>query len=987
MENPKPPAKIGLFTSTSLVVGNMIASGVFLLPASLAAYGGIGLLGWIGSSAGAIVLALLFSKLSKKIPNALGGPYAYTRAGLGDFAGYLVAWGYWISIWCTNAAIAVAFVSYLTAFLPALAINKIFSFLSLSDVAKFTSLNREGAKWVKSEILIRAEKFGYVGKNENEAKKYLEELYKEVKSVFEFFIWDSRTTTEQFFSFNDDEGVFSFATVRAEESLEKLMQLNPMNLMKILKNRIYGENYKTLRQFFGSEAYLKGQANQRDPSLPFNFYATNFGDAALQKAIYFKDVGIVRLLLENGADPNIGLPTTDVPEEIQQLILARREKVDLVNKLSNAIKNKNLSEVKRLLELGVDPNAKGALHTAANRGSTEIVELLLEHGAQINRLEGEKTPLFYACGDKNKKPNIEIVQLLLEKGADPNIGVLLHNAARNNYVEVVVFLIEFGADVNKLISRNCSALHFACGYGDPAYIPNLKIIELLLQADKKMINQKNYDGMTPLQIICLGGKPNLEVLKLLLENDADPNTFCYRNGESCTPLGNILNNYGSPEIIKLLIDKGARLTEKSSIRLVFSLACGYKGNTPNLELIKYFLDKGINPNFDTDYDGNTPLHVAVQNNAIEIIKLLLSKKAKIKRNDASQSPLYFACLNGNPTAIKLLLENGAKPDLLLLLRAVESGSVESVALLLEKNKKLINEARNGVTPLLAACYTPLNYKENPQMVKFLLENGADPNIRDYFDGKSPLQRNVQGNGSPEIFKLLIDYGAKIELSDKERKKVHSPHRIAKYELSKEEKEKTLLRACGGEGNIPNFEVVKYLLSKGVDPNFSKGGISLLGLAASNGSAEIVKLLLEKENNFENFESIKNDLLHLAISSGSEELIQFLLEKGAGPSAYFNSNNDEKRTPLKQNVHMNGSPKIFKLLVDKGAVINELSESQKLHALLLACGHARQKPNIEVVKLLLDNGVDPTEEKDGLNALMVAQKNNLTEIVELLKNHK
>ena len=72
MTTAKPPAKIGLFTSTSLVVGNMIASGVFLLPASLAAYGGIGLLGWIGSSAGAIVLALLFSKLSKRIPNALG---------------------------------------------------------------------------------------------------------------------------------------------------------------------------------------------------------------------------------------------------------------------------------------------------------------------------------------------------------------------------------------------------------------------------------------------------------------------------------------------------------------------------------------------------------------------------------------------------------------------------------------------------------------------------------------------------------------------------------------------------------------------------------------------------------------------------------------------------------------------------------------------------------------------------------------------------
>ncbi len=153
MTTAKSPAKIGLFTSTTLVVGNMIASGVFLLPATLAAYGGIGLLGWIGSSAGAIVLALLFSKLSKRIPNALGGPYAYTRAGLGDFGAYLVAWGYWISIWCTNAAIAVAFVSYLTVFFEVLKTN---SFLALgtglSAIWLLTWVNTRGIKevgWVQ----------------------------------------------------------------------------------------------------------------------------------------------------------------------------------------------------------------------------------------------------------------------------------------------------------------------------------------------------------------------------------------------------------------------------------------------------------------------------------------------------------------------------------------------------------------------------------------------------------------------------------------------------------------------------------------------------------------------------------------------------------------------------------------------------------------------------------------------------------------------
>ena len=58
--------------------------------------------------AGAICLGLTFARLSRLSP-ATGGPYAYTRMGFGDFVGFLVAWGYWISIWASLPAIAVAF--------------------------------------------------------------------------------------------------------------------------------------------------------------------------------------------------------------------------------------------------------------------------------------------------------------------------------------------------------------------------------------------------------------------------------------------------------------------------------------------------------------------------------------------------------------------------------------------------------------------------------------------------------------------------------------------------------------------------------------------------------------------------------------------------------------------------------------------------------------------------------------------------------------
>jgi APA family basic amino acid/polyamine antiporter len=106
--------------AVALVMGNMIGSGIFLLPSSLAPFGGgLSLVGWLVSAAGAVALALVFARLARLDP-AAGGPYAYTRRAFGDFAGFFVAWGYWISIWVSLGALAVAFVGYLDPFLPAL---------------------------------------------------------------------------------------------------------------------------------------------------------------------------------------------------------------------------------------------------------------------------------------------------------------------------------------------------------------------------------------------------------------------------------------------------------------------------------------------------------------------------------------------------------------------------------------------------------------------------------------------------------------------------------------------------------------------------------------------------------------------------------------------------------------------------------------------------------------------------------------------------
>ncbi len=109
--------QIGFWMATALVVGNMIGSGIFLLPSALSAFGADNLPGWVLTAAGGITMGLVFARLSRLVPGA-GGPYAYTRAAFGNLAGFTVAWGYWVSVWVGNAAIGTAAVGYAGEFFP-----------------------------------------------------------------------------------------------------------------------------------------------------------------------------------------------------------------------------------------------------------------------------------------------------------------------------------------------------------------------------------------------------------------------------------------------------------------------------------------------------------------------------------------------------------------------------------------------------------------------------------------------------------------------------------------------------------------------------------------------------------------------------------------------------------------------------------------------------------------------------------------------------
>lgn len=111
------PKKIGVLLATFVVANNMIGSGFFLLPASLAGQGGVTALSWLLGTVIAVILGGAFARLARDYPD-LNCPDDYVRPALGRDMGFLATSLYWASSWMGNNAIAVAAFGYLVTLLP-----------------------------------------------------------------------------------------------------------------------------------------------------------------------------------------------------------------------------------------------------------------------------------------------------------------------------------------------------------------------------------------------------------------------------------------------------------------------------------------------------------------------------------------------------------------------------------------------------------------------------------------------------------------------------------------------------------------------------------------------------------------------------------------------------------------------------------------------------------------------------------------------------
>ena len=387
----------------------------------------------------------------------------------------------------------------------------------------------------------------------------------------------------------------------------------------------------------------------------------------LHVACCFGKPEIVRLLLDHGADANVeteyGMKllhqvsfgfceSQEDGVRVAELLLEHDADVNIqdndhLTPLHIASRHGKLEIVRLLLDRGAEVNAESdngenPLHTVSygeyisQEDGVRVAQLLLERGADVNaRRHGHRTPLHLA----SYVGNLEIVRLLLDHGADPEVNAEdhegdkpLHKVSYGEYesqedgMRIAQLLLEHGADVNTRRNDDCTPLHLAAYYG------NLEIVRLLLNhgADQQ-VNAEGDMEDKPLHKVSGGRYSSREdgvrIAQLLLERGAVVNA---RRNDHQTPLHSA-SHLGKFEMVQLLIDHGAEVDSVDDF-----------GNTPlhNVSQGKYefqedgvraaqiLLDHGADVNATTE-SGITPLASVSRNERPKLAELLHEHAANV----------------------------------------------------------------------------------------------------------------------------------------------------------------------------------------------------------------------------------------------------------------------------------------------------------------------------------------------------------------------
>jgi ankyrin repeat protein len=312
-----------------------------------------------------------------------------------------------------------------------------------------------------------------------------------------------------------------------------------------------------------------------------------------------------------------------------------------ISRIEDGVLENNINLVRKCLEKGVEVDLQSShrvtlLYLAVTRNHKEIAELLISHGADVNKGLNEEygyNPLLAAAIDNHS----ELVKMLVDNGA--KIGI--HMAALQGNIDAVTTFLErqtFPINSNRNGGKRPISLAARGGY--------LKIVELLL--DNGAILDFLHPSETPLyQAVDFN---HLEVVDLLIDRGADPNHDCALHvATRCNYL----------EMVKRLIARGVDINYQDnnfkSTPLHISASRGL------LDIAELLIINGAQVNVESKYDSRTPLHDAAENGCVEVAELLLANGAKINAHggSAAGTPLLYAAQKGHLLMVELLICNGA----------------------------------------------------------------------------------------------------------------------------------------------------------------------------------------------------------------------------------------------------------------------------------------------------------------------------------------
>ncbi|XP_075684046.1 uncharacterized protein LOC142652280 [Rhinoderma darwinii] len=676
--------------------------------------------------------------------------------------------------------------------------------------------------------------------------------------------------------------------------------------------------------------------------------------------------------------------------------------------------------VKALLQKGAQVDARTkenytALHIAVENCKPQVVQTLLGFGAQVQPKGGkdQETPLHIAARIKDGE---KVAEILLRSGADVNVErangeTAMHVAAQYGNIKMIRALMEEGGEVTRQSQASENALHTAVRH---CHLPIVEVILNYLTNERSQadavacVNQPNQEGETSLHLAAAVSKDmihieeeDVKIIRLLLDHDADISTTTSQTG--ATPLHYCARMGNEDVLLEMIKHIGSNRKQQIMNRQEKNMkadvyAADIQGQTPlhlaaendHSEVVKLFLKHRPELVTSANMDGSTCAHIAAAKGSVAVIKELLKSNMSsvtTARNKTNEStPLHLAASGGHAEVVKVLLEAGASASdedaegMSAIHLAAKNGHINVLDVLKGSVLFHITSTKTGFTALHVAAHfgqadfvreiltkVPATIHSEPPKstadMVLVKEHGGE-------SGYTPLHLASQ-SGHESLVRLLLNY----------------PGVQADAATSRQGSTPIHLAAQNG-----HTAVVGLLLSKSTSQLHMKDnrGRTCLHLAASNGHIEMMRALIGQGAEINVTDKNGWSALHFAAKSGFLETVRFLVECGANPTLECN----DGKTAIQYAAGDNHQD-VVSFLLKRSHNTLKLTEDRKFVFDLMVCGKLNNNRIIEeyilnsnapldtAVKLSRAFNISALKEKERSVDLLNAAKYTETMATELL----